>query len=266
MAIVLPVSMAEAKEQNESFFLEIYDISLRTGVIHLVAADEDIEFNGVKYMAVPIQRDSLTRSMDNITDSCSLTISDVDYGLLSYVVKGYDPRMAEVLVRRIQYPESLDNPNIYQWLYYGYLDEMSFSGGTFSCKILTRLPNVEVPRRCYRLACNSEFGDEQCKMSKEMQTIPISSFNDKNEIFLSQNYEDDYWKNGVCTVEGESRIIISSSGNKIKLNVNFLQETLTGKLAVLQRGCNKTKEDCERFNNLNHFSGFPAIPFESVYR
>ena len=103
-------------------------------------------------------------------------------------------------------------------------------------------------------------------MSKEMQTIPISSFNDKNEIFLSQNYEDDYWKNGVCTVEGESRIIISSSGNKIKLNVNFLQDTLTGKLAVLQRGCNKTKEDCERFGNLNHFSGFPAIPFESVYR
>ncbi len=265
MAVVLPVSMAEAKEADESFFLEIYDIRLRTGDIHLVAADEDIEFDGIKYIAVPIQRDSLTRSMDNITDSCSLSVSDVDYGLLSYVVNGYDPRMAEVLVRRIQYPESLSNPSINEWLYYGFLDELSFSSGTMSAKINSRFPNIEVPNRCYKLHCNSEFGDEQCCASKDTNCVLIASASG-NEIQLSRSFDDNYWRNGVCTVEGESRIIVSSSGNKIKLNVNFLQETLKDKEAVLQRGCNKTKEDCLRFDNLSHFSGFPAIPFESVYR
>ena len=54
MAIVLPVKMQEMKESNETFFLEIYDIELRTVTIHLIASDPDIDFYGVHYLAVSI--------------------------------------------------------------------------------------------------------------------------------------------------------------------------------------------------------------------
>ena len=265
MAIVLPVKMQEMKESNETFFLEIYDIELRTGTIHLIASDTDIDFDGVHYLAVPIQRESLTRSMDNITDNCQLSISDVDYGLLSYVMKGYDPRMANVLVRRIQYPDSLENPQIFEWLYYGFLDELSFADGIFSCKIMSRFPQIEVPNRQYSLSCNSEFGDEQCTVLKATTNVEVTGV-DGNTLTLASEYNENFWMNGVCKIEGESRIITESKGNTIKINVNFLQDNVIGKLAELSRGCNKTQAECRRFGNLEHFSGFPAIPFESTYR
>jgi phage-related protein len=265
MSIVLPVKMQQMKESNQTFFLEIYDIALRTGTIHLVASDTNITFNGVQYLAVPIQRESLTRSMDNITDNCQLSIGDVDYGLLSYVMKGYDPRMSNVLVRRIQYPDSLSNPSINEWLYYGFLDELSFADGTFTCKIMSRFPQIDVPNRQYSLHCNSEFADDQCRASKSTTNVSVTGVSG-NTLYLARSFNQNFWLNGVCTIEGESRIITQSNGNWIQLNVNFLQDRLVGKTAQISRGCNKTKTDCQRFGNLARFSGFPAIPFESVYR
>ena len=71
-------------------------------------------------------------------------------------------------------------------------------------------------------------------------------------------------KDGVISVGGESRIITQSSGNTVTLNVNFVQG-ITGHSATLRRGCNKTVEACRAFGNMKHYSGFPAIPFESNY-
>ena len=85
---------------------------------------------------------------------------------------------------------------------------------------------------------------------------------------MPTSYSNDYWKDGVISVKGESRLILSSSGNKVTIAYSFLQDDIQeGTQATLIRGCDKTKETCKnRFNNLRNFSGFPAIPFESVYR
>lgn len=262
--ITLPVCMAEAKEKNSSFFIELYIIELRTGTIRLAACDEDIRFAGETYMAVPIQRESMTRSMDNITDSCSLSISDVDYGLLAYVMSGFDFRGVNAVVIRIQYPESLNDEKAFEWVYSGFIDEPAFADGTFSCKIMSRFPEIQCPNRTYQLCCNSDFGDIECGVSLGTDSALVIS-QENNVLQLRETYEENYWKNGVVTCGGESRIIQSSKGSTLTLNVNFLQD-MESKKVTLQRGCNKTQADCRRFNNLLHYSGFPAIPFESIYR
>lgn len=265
MAVTLPVCMSEMKDSAQTFFIELYTIELRTSTVRLAACDEDIMFNGQKYLAVPIQRESVTRSMDNITDSCSLTISDVDYGMLAYVCNGFDFRGSVATIIRIQYPDSLSDPSVYEWVYAGSIDEPSFSGGTFSCKLQTVFPQIDCPNRCFQLACNSDFGDEECSYLPKTSVEYVAAVND-NKLTVGNTKSNGYWKNGVITIEGESRIIEQNEGSVLTLNVNFLQENLVGKTAILKQGCDKSQERCKYYGNLRHYSGFPAIPFESTYR
>ena len=265
MAITLPVCMEEMKNSAQTFFIELYTIELRTGAIYLAAADEDIVFNGQKYIAVPIQRESVTRSMDNITDSCNLTISDVDYGMLAYVCNGFDFRGSMATVIRIQYPESLSDPKIFEWIYAGSIDEPAFSDGTFSCKLQTVFPQIDCPNRSYQLACNSDFGDDECGYNIKEYIADVEGA-ENNKVTINKSFTSNYWKNGVITIEGESRIIEQSDGTTLTLNVNFAQENIVGRLAFLRQGCDKSQERCKFYGNTMHYSGFPAIPFESVYR
>lgn len=263
--VQLPVCMEEAKESGKTFFIELYAIKLRTTTLYLAACDEDIIYDGTRFIAVPIQRESVTRSMDNITDSCQLTISDVNYQLLAYVVNGFDFRGSLATVIRIQYPDSLDDPKVFEWVYTGTVDEPSFAEGTFSCKLQTVFPQVQCPNRCYQLACNSEFGDAECCYVPNTAAVKVVAASG-NYLAFDTWFDENYWKNGVVSIAGESRVIEASAANVVMLNVNFLQENILGKDATLKQGCDKSRERCAYYRNTIHYGGFPAIPFESVWR
>ena len=126
------------------------------------------------------------------------------------------------------------------------------------------MPEINCPNRNYRLACNSEFGDSECGMSLAREYASVTA-RSGNVITVAVSHDKDYWKDGVITVEGESRVISSSNGNTVTVNVGFAHE-VRGKSAELTRGCNKTVERCKAYGNMKNYSGFPAIPFESVYR
>ena len=181
------------------------------------------------------------------------------------MVNGFDFRGAMATVVRIQYPESLEDPKIYEWIYAGTIDEPSFSEGTFSCKLQTVFPQVQCPNRGYQLACNSEFGDAECGYRPAISSVIIKAV-DGNTLLTNMNYQGNYWKNGVITISGESRIIETNSGNSLTINVNFLQDNIVGKVATLKQGCDKSHERCAYYGNTIHYGGFPAIPFESVWR
>lgn len=264
MSVILPVSMSTMKDSGETFFIELYVLELRTGTSYIAATDENITYNGIEFFAVPFQRQDVVRSMDNISDSCEVSIADSNYKHLAYIMNGFDFRGVSCSIFRIQYPDSLSNPKIVQWMFSGYVDEPSYADGVFTCKIMSRFPEIQCPNRSFQLACNSEFGDEACGMSLSTEDVSITSVSG-NVIALSRSYTDNYWKDGVAKVTGEARNIEKSSGNTITVNVNFLQE-INGKTIELNRGCNKTREVCRKYNNMTHYGGFPAIPFESEYR
>lgn len=261
--ITLPVSMAKSKESGNPFFIELYVLQLRDGVMRIAATDENILYNNEEYTAVPFQRGEVTTSMDNLTDSCEVSLGDCSYELLKYVIEGFDFRGCNAMIFRIQYPASLKDPTIVQPVFAGYIDEPSYSNGEFTCKVKSRLPEIECPNRNFRMACNSSFGDEECGMSLAEETMSVVS-TASNTVTLEKSHDKNYWKDGVISVGGESRIITESSGDTITLNVNFVQD-ITGHSATLRRGCNKTVEACRAFGNMKHYSGFPAIPFESNY-
>ena len=262
--LILPVQMKEAVASGNPFFIELYVITLRTTTLFLAASDEDVTFAGQKYLAVPVKREELNKSLDSITNDCSLEVSDCSDDLLRYLLSGYDFRSCRCNIIRIQYPDSLEDETNFSWVFSGEIDEPSFSDGVFTCKVVREFPQIQVPSRDFRLACNSEFGDAECRMNIGKETLTVTK-QSPNVLVLPKSYEKNYWKHGTITMEGESRTIISSENNTVTLNINFLQE-FESRSAELVRGCDKTKTMCQKYKNMKHFSGFPAIPFENVYR
>jgi uncharacterized phage protein (TIGR02218 family) len=266
--IILPQKMSEMKDSDATFFIELYIVKLKTGTIYLAATDTDITFAGQTYMAIPFQRETIDRSMDNVIDSCEISLGDGDYDKLAYLSNGFDFRGADVTIFKISYPDSLEDDTIKSISFMGYINSCSYSDGVFSFSLNTRLPNIEVPNRSCQLCCNSEFGDAECGISLEETNVELANGSTNSNILLSSTYETNYWKDGVIFIKGESRLILSNEGNKIVVNYSFLQSDIKGGMeATLIRGCDKTKESCrDRFDNMKNFSGFPAIPFENVYR
>ena len=264
--MTIPVSLQQMKDKGETFFIELYEVSLRTGTIYLAACDEEIEFNGHTYIAVPFERGEISKSIDQVTDQCSISIGDIDDNRLAYIMNGFDFRGCAALITRIAYPESLeDNQGFY--VFYGYLDNPAYEDGVFSCTIKSYFPSVEAPCRTYQVSCNSAFGDCICGMEKNRTVLEIVSVSEVGIITVNESYSDDYWKDGTASISGESRLITASSGQTIQVNYSFLQGDLVGKNIILERGCDKTFDTCKnRYDNLKRFSGFPAIPFESQYR
>ena len=264
--MILPVSMKEAIQKGNPFFIELYTIHLRTSVLRLCACDEDIVFNGNKYIAVPIQREDIEKSIDSLVNDCSLQVNDCSDEMLAYILNGYDFRNSRCEIIRIQYPDSLNDPSCYGYVFTGEIDEPSFADGVFSCKVVLEFPQIQVPNRDYQMYCNSDFGDEECCMNVGREVMVVTkSANSPNVLILPKSYEKNHWLHGTITMEGETRTIIKSDKNTITLNINFLQ-VFTSRQAELKRGCDKSASMCKKYGNMIHFSGFPAIPFENIYR
>lgn len=264
--MTVPVSLQKMKDKGETFFIELYEIALRTGTIYLAACDEDIEFNGNTYIAVPFERGEISKSIDQVTDQCTVSVGDVDDERLAYIMNGFDFRGCTATIMRIAYPESLETNQGF-FVFYGYLDNPAYEDGVFSCTIKSYFPKIEAPSRSFQLSCNSAFGDSICGMSKARTTLTVTAVNNDGSLVVNQSYTDNYWKDGLISISGESRLITGSTDCTIRVNYGFIQENLVGKTAVLERGCDKTSATCKnRYDNLKRFSGFPAIPFESQYR
>ncbi len=258
--------IAEAKEQDHISVVEIYDIALRTGMLYICNTDKDIEFEGHKYVSIPIEREEISQSTDNIDGSMKITMSDANTEQLRFIIAGFEFRGCQVRVRQILYPESVSDNLIYRDVFYGYIDNPAYENGEFSCTLRSRIHKVTVPRRTYQSMCNCKFGDSICQMDTSKQIGRIISVLDDNKIIIDITKDNDYWNNGIIIVEGESRMIQKSTGSTIVTFYPFFASIIGGQRYSIQRGCDKTAETCTKYNNLERFAGFPSIPFEDIYR
>lgn len=259
---ILPVSMELAKEQSDSFFIELYNIYLKTGIIRICNCDVVINFGGYDYHPVPIERGSIKSTVDAKIDNMDLKISDADNAKVSTLMQGFDFRGRNVEVLRIQYPESLEDNSIVLPVFFGYLDAPSYSNGEFTCSIINSFPKSNLPYRTTQYFCNNTFGDELCGMSKATKevSIDIGNSNTNTIRITGATLTADYYKNGLITMGYETKLIKSNTSNEITVQYPFLAD-ITDK-AVLTRNCDKTPEMCAKFGNRKNYGGFLAIPKE----
>lgn len=267
MAIELPEEFQDAKETEKLFVVEIYDVFLRIGELHITNTNIDIDFEGKKYFAIPVTREEVSLSVEETDNSMKFEMSDATTGQLKYIIEGFDFRGCNVRVRQILYPDSLEDNSIFRDVFTGYIDNPVYENGSFSFTLRSRIPKVTTPRRTYNSSCNCRFGDSMCQKDLETTTGTVASASG-NDINLNIDSRDgDYWRDGTITIGGETRMIVASYDSTVRVYYPFFATINEGDEFSLSRGCDKTQHTCKnRFDNLQHFTGFPAIPFELVYK
>lgn len=181
-------------------------------------------------------------------------------------MNGFDFRGSKLTIFRVLYPDCLTDATEAVMMFRGYIDSPSYADGVFSCTVKSDFTSVKIPSRSCQLMCNNKFGDEDCTVSKDVRTGVLAEGTTQTAIYYGDGDMKDYWKDGVITIDGESRIIKEST-DKVYVNIGFVQQLTPGMTFTIQRGCDMRQKTCiDRFNNAQNFSGFPSIPFESTYR
>ena len=261
---ILPVSMATAKEQYSSFFIEIYIIRLLTGVIRLCNCDEEIVFDGEIYSPVPIQRGTIKSTVDAKIDNVELKIADADKSKVAALLSGFDFRGKMVDIYKILYPDSLSDSNIVFHRFTGKLDTPTYSNGEFTCIVKSAFPKIETPTRKTQYCCQNDFGDSTCGLSKSILGVTIDVANSTPTRLKLANPSvttTNYYKNGLVTMGYETKLIKENTADGYIVSYYpFLSDISTQ--ATLRRNCNKTPEMCLGYNNRHKYTGFLSVPKE----
>lgn len=275
MPIVLPKKIADMKESDSVFFVELYIMHAVTGDLYMAAFDVDIDWfipnttQKVTYVALPIQRGSIAKYDDDKIDNVDIQISDVTKEFSSALFNSFDLRGTMVDIIQIAYPDSLEDGSQYRSAFSGYIDSPSLdeASGVFKMSLMAIVPNVSNCRKL-SLSCNAWFGDsEECGAVVSTHNGTVQMGSTQNVIYDSALQQaENYWKNGVITIGFESRKIKSSTAGNVVTEYPFFSIPPIGTSFSLQNGCDKSYADCNRHNNTRNFSGFPAIPFDIVVK
>jgi phage-related protein len=265
MALNLPVMLAQAKEADAIFMVELYVLYLKTGNLYFCAADQDIVYKGQNYLAIPLERDKYTASSESTVDACTLRVSNFDDSFTSALYSGTDFRGCLCDIFQIKYPEALQDTSLIKPIMRGYLDApiLKQKGATFEVQVKSQVPNLS-NARTFQLSCNSTYADqESCFANKDVQSGICQAGTTQGTIVIERAMSDKYWNNGIIRCRYESRMIESSQDNVISLHYPF---SFVPTDYTIERGCDKSWASCQDHGQQTYYSGFIAIPNELIIR
>ena len=269
--VTLPVVLSEMKDKLSVFFIELYVVTLPTGVLYYAACDESITWfipgttTSVSYMAVPIEREEVKENVNDVDNKVTLRISNVTDEFTSALMQGYDFRGCDVDIYQIAYPDSITDKDAYYYLYSGIIDAPSLDCGkaTFEMSLCKRIPNLH-SERTISINCNAWFGDDdECGAVKNSITGTTKTTSTSTIIYANNiGTSTTTWKNGTLTIGYESKKVKTCGSTNgvgwVKVEYPFYEDTV-GKSFSLTQGCDRTPSECARYNNTKNYGGFPSV-------
>lgn len=267
--LILPQKLAEMKDSSSVFYVNLVILHFSTGDVYLAALDVDVQWfkpsttTPATYLAVPLQLGTVTKYADDKVDNLELTISDVTKMFSSMLFNATDFRGTMVSVLQIAYPGSLTDGSQYKYLFYGYMDEPEFdeSKATFKTTLCAVLPNMTC-HRTLGLSCSAWFGDnDECGCGKTSMSGTCGENSSQNMIYSSSfTQQDNFWINGVITVDWEARKVVDNGNGWVKTEYPFYSTKMVGATFTIENGCDGSKADCIRHGNLQNYGGYLSIP------
>lgn len=275
MSVTLPTALATMKDKYEVFFVDLYVITLATGVLHYTNLDVQVNWyvpgttTAMTYEPIPIQRSALKQTLDNKIDNVTLTISDASNAFMNALLSSFDFRGSEVDIYQIAYPDSLTNKDAYKYVYSGYIDapSLDMDKAVFSTTLTQRMVNTEAGR-VVGINCNAWFGDaDECGATKVTKSSTVKANSTQYTIYDTSITEAaGYWKNGTVTITYETKRIISSTVGSITVEYPFYSTPAVGTTYTMSTGCDHTYTDCTRHSNTSNYGGFPAVALDYMIK
>ena len=207
----LPVAFREALESGSVFDIELYEVHIPNMTLYLCSCDINIQFNGRTYLALPIRRGEISKTVDNSIDSCELQISNATDKFTQLLFKGIPFTGSRIYIYRILYPDSLTNANMIKPVFMGRVDAPELtSDGIFKVTVTTDVPNVRGGRRT-QYSCTSVFGDASCRCNIDKISTVIDQVKQRDDgyyVGIRNPVEEQTYRNGVLIASGEARKIV----------------------------------------------------------
>ncbi len=152
----------------------------------------------------------------------------------------------------------------------GNVSEARPEGGKFVLSIRSDCDRFnQVVGRLITPYCSADFGDAQCGFSPETIVGTVSAVTDdmRFTVTFAGAYADDYFNKGSVlfstgALDGTAPVEIFSwtAAGVITLFVPLAAEPEIGDTLDIKRGCGKTRDDCQAYDNIENFRGFPEVP------
>lgn len=162
-------------------------------------------------------------------------------------------------------------------MFAGRVAEIDASGSlaTFSINSHLELLNQNLPRNLYQAACLNALYDSGCTLNSASFAVTgsVSTTSAQSIVYASLPQVTGYFDLGMLTFTsgvntGVSRTVktyLQGSPSSIAFIAPFPSAPNAGDTFSIIPGCDKQQSTCQnKFNNLQHFRGFPYVPENST--
>jgi uncharacterized phage protein (TIGR02218 family) len=256
-------------------------ILLRTG------HDVDLTVGGNKYIHETISHGDITDKLGVETTDMEMTVfynpKDTIPELgLSWVeaLQGGTFDGAYVSLDRLYSPEpwQYNMPNIstdyvLKARFFGRIDveEVKLTQAKLNVNSPTDLLNAQLPRNLVKPSCLNRFCDSMCGLNKSNFATNVTAVagSSKSGVKISGSYANGYFTQGTMMCTAGANVGVSRSIKMFASNIAvpaqpFQNAVQAGDTFTFWRGCAKTMNACQAYNNIANFRGFPFLPCKNV--
>lgn len=252
---------------------ELYTFGIGTEVFRYTTSENPLQFDGVTFSPLEIERATIIASDEQGLDSLSVTVP-ASTPLVRRYINVVPGQMATLRIQRLH---RLDIDAEAVLIYSGLVRAVGFSlnglGAEITVQPVTAGLSRTVPRMVYSGTCNHVLYDSRCKVNSASfrfdGNVGTVTGSDITVVGLSDAARPDGWANGgFVTAPGgvDFRLILNHVGDALSLLLPFTSVVGPGAGVQVFAGCAHDIETCKnKFDNVVNFGGFHWVPRENVF-
>jgi len=251
----------QEKDSREQMcdFLETYYFHNSLNDYYYTSYSEDVTIDGNTYQAVPIQRSTFDKNLEDGTVKVNIT-APITTAFYQFVAS-FPVYPTTVRIRRYY----MDDYTEFALVFNGKINAISISKHTATAECLSSMNelNAKVPGVYIQSYCNNVLYGDVCqahKIADPYEIIVDPNDNAHLTLVTSSILPDNFYTLGECQYNSEPRLITKQTGNEIYLHFPY-RNINTGDTVNLFAGCDKTPETCHNVHgNIDNFVGMYFVP------
>lgn len=275
---------AEMEGQQQGNSCEVYEFTRTDHMSYYTSYHEAVTINFLTYPPATLKRSTISSVWHARERVCTVTGTTDPDGAFAFLLDTIPDTRVIVRIYRAFIPSENS-----QLIFFGYMQSYSVKKSVAVVKFesINYMTRYKIPRMRIQSYCNHRLFDDNCTLDKiayRIGGIIIDTSGDpsvaSNQIVVQGSYNDDfgesladkaaaYFTVGVAFYNSHYRYISKSEDyamaglqKKLTLQLGFPSGAVgVGTQLDLWPGCDKSPLTCEtKFDNLDHFLGFPYVP------